>query len=143
MSFSSAEPPCTALQMRLRKITQVHGISWATIECRRDLLSDSILIECVTRAPSAELVEFKHPDGWWQAFKSRWFPRWMKRRWPVQMIVHRVGSMFPDNEFGIPPRNKRDFCVPICSSGTDALFKRLGANYYYHEVLVESEPEMV
>lgn len=24
------------------------------------------------------------PTDWWQHFKSRWFPRWAARRWPVR-----------------------------------------------------------
>ena len=24
------------------------------------------------------------PLDWWQHFKDRWFPKWAKRRWPVQ-----------------------------------------------------------
>jgi hypothetical protein len=27
------------------------------------------------------------PDGWWQAFKDRWFPRWAKARWPVRRVI--------------------------------------------------------
>ena len=25
------------------------------------------------------------PDGLWEHFKERWFPRWLKRRYPVRM----------------------------------------------------------
>ena len=32
-----------------------------------------------------ESVEIEWPDGWVQAFKDRWFPKWAKKRWPVRM----------------------------------------------------------
>lgn len=28
--------------------------------------------------------DVRFPADWWQAFKERWFPRWVNRRWPVQ-----------------------------------------------------------
>jgi len=32
-------------------------------------------------------MRFKAPASWWQHFKRRWFPAWMKRRWPVRLRV--------------------------------------------------------
>lgn len=32
-----------------------------------------------------ESVEVEWPDGWVQALKDRWLPRWAKKRWPVRM----------------------------------------------------------
>lgn len=32
-----------------------------------------------------ELVEY--PADWWQAFKARWFPGWLRRRYPVKMRI--------------------------------------------------------
>ena len=29
-------------------------------------------------------VDKKWPATWWDAFKERWFPQWMLRRWPVE-----------------------------------------------------------
>ncbi len=40
-----------------------------------------------------------YPADWWQAFKQRWFPARMKRRWPVKMhdehIVLRRVATYP------------------------------------------------
>lgn len=27
---------------------------------------------------------YEHPDGWWQAFRQRWFPGWWLKRYPVK-----------------------------------------------------------
>lgn len=31
---------------------------------------------------------YEHPDGWWQAFRARWFPKWWLNRYPVR--THKV-----------------------------------------------------
>lgn len=37
--------------------------------------------------PGKKLCQFSYPSNWWQAFKSRWFPVWLKRRFPVKDYV--------------------------------------------------------
>ncbi len=37
-----------------------------------------------------EYKEVSYPADWWQAFKERWFPKWAKRRWPVEYEVRRI-----------------------------------------------------
>lgn len=34
--------------------------------------------------------EVRYPADWWQAFKGRWFPRWLLRRFPVRETVVRM-----------------------------------------------------
>jgi len=29
-------------------------------------------------------VEIRYPADWWEAFKERWFPRWLLKRYPVK-----------------------------------------------------------
>jgi hypothetical protein len=29
----------------------------------------------------------RYPRDWWEAFKERWFPRFLLRRYPVQYVV--------------------------------------------------------
>ena len=31
-----------------------------------------------------EKIEAKYPHDWCEAFKDRWFPKWVKRRWPIK-----------------------------------------------------------
>jgi hypothetical protein len=30
-----------------------------------------------------DLLEWKYPEDWKEAFKERWFPEWAKKKWPV------------------------------------------------------------
>ena len=31
-----------------------------------------------------EKVEHNYPKDWWEAFKERWFPKWLIRHYPIQ-----------------------------------------------------------
>lgn len=39
----------------------------------------------------------KYPKDWWEAFKERWFPRWLKKRYPIkcQYYVFEPKYYFP------------------------------------------------
>ena len=45
-----------------------------------------------------EIVEVKYPRDWWQHFKLRWFPIWLKKRYPVIFTVEtiKVSCVYPD-----------------------------------------------
>ena len=51
----------------------------------------SVMIEGLSR-PTVSLV---YPRDWWQAFKARWFPRWLKRLTPVDMEHWEVARFCP------------------------------------------------
>jgi hypothetical protein len=36
-----------------------------------------------------------YPRDWWEAFKDRWFPQWLKRKYPVQYQVIQLTSIYP------------------------------------------------
>ena len=37
-----------------------------------------------------KVATVSYPADWWQAFKDRWFPTWVKRRWPVKMVTKTI-----------------------------------------------------
>ena len=37
-----------------------------------------------------------YPSDWWQAFKARWFPSWLKKRFPVRLTKIIAEHMFPE-----------------------------------------------
>lgn len=43
-------------------------------------------------------VEYKHPSDWFQAFKERWYPKWLLKRSPVEYITYKSTDyhMYPD-----------------------------------------------
>jgi hypothetical protein len=51
--------------------------------------------------------EHSYPRTWWDAFKERWFPKWAKRRWPVDYRRVKISGeiIYPDltKEIDFPP----------------------------------------
>lgn len=50
-----------------------------------------------------------YPNGWWEAFKERWFYSWMLRRWPVKMktVAFDVKAVYPTLNYSLPGNNPR------------------------------------
>ncbi len=57
-----------------------------------DYLCDSLTLRIVQMVygRTMEKVEVEYPADWWQAFRERWFPAWVLRRWPVKKTVVRL-----------------------------------------------------
>jgi hypothetical protein len=47
---------------------------------------------------------FKYPTNWWQALKERWFPMWMKKKFPVLYTTQSitVDVIYPDLKISLP-----------------------------------------
>jgi hypothetical protein len=41
--------------------------------------------------------DFEYPADWWQAFKERWFPAWLLKRFPVVRVgyIVEVKALYP------------------------------------------------
>ena len=50
-------------------------------------------------------TELSFPADWWQALKERWFPGWMKARWPVEYKRYHVEAMMWD--WHLPPNGAK------------------------------------
>ena len=46
----------------------------------------------------------RHPDGWWQALRQRFAPRWWLKRYPVREVVHTVSPriIYPQLKIAMP-----------------------------------------
>ena len=84
--------PIETIKLHKEKFTVSQALSKQRIEnCTIDLIEHTKeLLEVRLSAEIwGELVkrqEVCYPKDWWQAFKLRWFPPWMKKRWPVKEI---------------------------------------------------------
>jgi hypothetical protein len=54
-----------------------------------------------------ERKEIKYPANWKEAFKERWFPKWMLERYPVRYTVFIVDAkiLYPNFVYHIPENN--------------------------------------
>ncbi len=48
-----------------------------------------------------EPITITVPEDWWQAFKQRWFPQFLLKRYPARTVTHTwdVKQMYPDIPF--------------------------------------------
>jgi hypothetical protein len=49
-----------------------------------------------TRLPCETIVDFQYPSTWFQQLKERWFPTWLKKKYPVRYSVAKVFRVHPD-----------------------------------------------
>jgi len=43
-------------------------------------------------------IIIEYPDGWWEAFRARWFPKWWLKTHPVKHVKHNIQfrQFYPD-----------------------------------------------
>ena len=88
-----------------------------------EVLHNHVLDKVVIRAAKELLIKnvgqrvISYPDGWREAFKERWFPGWLKKRYPVKYCEHDILAVFPTllDEHPIPPvlRNQNYYLVYV------------------------------
>jgi len=66
-------------------------------------LNDDIVISLRWPVAQRGLLQRQWPLNWKEAVKERWFPAWMKRRWPVQYAHIEIREVLackraPDND---------------------------------------------
>lgn len=87
------------LNVSLKQVMAVH-----LLEAQVDVYFDQFIEALVAEikgyiwSEQHQHIEIEHPRDWWQAFKEKWFLRWMLRRWPVEYTRHvfDVKTMYPD-----------------------------------------------
>lgn len=52
-------------------------------------------IQMFIRALSQPYDSIQYPEDWWQSFKSRWFPCWLEKKFPVKMTVKTFARYCP------------------------------------------------
>ena len=60
----------------------------AVMEQRYDIFHAMMLtLQATVAGRKVDSKEVRYPKDWWQAFKARFFPKWAKKKWPVQETV--------------------------------------------------------
>lgn len=57
--------------------------------------------------PAEEVVNYKSESSAWQLLKSRWFPVWLLKKFPVRYETFRVFILHPDIK--VPDRQERAY----------------------------------
>ena len=61
-----------------------------------DIVSDQIIGRIRYSLAGQEGREIKFPKDWWEAFKERWFPKWLRRKYPVVYRFYQGITLYPD-----------------------------------------------
>ncbi len=79
------------------------------VEQRFDVLRMYVRGHVWGEAESVRRQEVSYPADWWQAFKARWFPRWLLRRFPVRhrTVVLDVRAIYPEFRPALPDQEAR------------------------------------
>lgn len=80
-TFISKELESFAIEPDVQITRSIGGNMVATL--RQDVFGEQVLHETV-----------RYPADWWQAFKERWFPVWLKRQFPVRYEEHEFDARF-------------------------------------------------
>jgi len=57
-------------------------------------------------------IDIEYPKDWWQAFKERWFPKWLLNKYPVIKRYHtlRRNIVYPELKVSLPLNTHRLIC---------------------------------
>lgn len=56
----------------------------------------SIALRVTGHVWGENMGEFKYPADWWQAFKGRYFPYWILKRYPVKYNTVQAAVIYPE-----------------------------------------------
>lgn len=56
----------------------------------------SIIVDFRTLVYGEKIKEIKYPKDWKEAFKERWFPKWLLKRYPVKYYRYNFKLIYPD-----------------------------------------------
>lgn len=107
-----AEARLSPTQMRaLKRVDLQSFLTKQSVELIRAVLDLACLEEPIQEIPA----------DWWQHFKLRWFPKWLKRRFPVKMEWIAAIHKFP--ELDVPPLGREYLHLRVVDS--DKLIRKL------------------
>ena|SRR3990167_8061060 len=84
-------------QFRLREIATEMAIQpkMLVLAERHDPEFNVRVLTMMLKALTQPYHQHVYPADWWQAFKARWFPRWLQRRFPPSMTILRLERYCP------------------------------------------------
>jgi hypothetical protein len=100
MSIFNVERVPLEVEHLIRKFSQDMGISRDNIAIYS--MTETIygieraMYEIRVSLASEQLKEYRYPSDWKQAFKERWFPKWLLKKYPVKYDVLIPKALYPD-----------------------------------------------
>ena len=93
------------LEFKVQNITTCYAIdNQLLLDANRiklEIVNEGIrsMLKATIDILTKEELLVKYPADWWQAFKERWFPKWLKRKHPVKYTECFAQHLFPEQSF--------------------------------------------
>jgi hypothetical protein len=97
----------TKLQFGMQQLLSDQFLLEAPVEFIREHMMSAVMANfhafVWAESKSAKHIEVKYPCDWKEAFKERWFPKWLLNRYPVKYkeIVLDVKAIYPEFRFAM------------------------------------------
>ena len=116
VNYPSEEFVYQTIELELQKVSivkylpeefAIHNLKLST---RRDewLRALVVKLEGYVLSENLERYEFEYPRDWWEAFKERWFPAWLLKRYPVLYTKEVVDLqvLYPKLKVSLPEQQR-------------------------------------
>jgi len=83
-------------------------------------------------------ITVSYPKDWWEAFKDRWFPKWLRKRYPIILQNHTLSRsvVYPDLKVSLP---KNNYKVVFGYTDSESLSRFKDEPYACHMGLSDSD----
>lgn len=109
-------------KVKLHQMVRLDSHVWEHLKVKQfvDIMVDQIILSFQIALAGETLLkqEWRYPASWWQHLKERWFPRWAKRRWPVQYETIRIDAKAVYPKISMPPSEPYQLVVQWSGDGT-------------------------
>jgi hypothetical protein len=70
-------------------------LSDVDIEYMTDSIARNVVYNFRAEVMGQKLDQIKHPADWKEAFKERWFPKWLLEKYPVRYKRYDIKALYP------------------------------------------------
>lgn len=101
------------LQLYYQNVEMAHPLQNLQVHEIRSMMADQIIRTIAWEVAGLKevVVDVRFPVTWWDAFKDRWFPKFMLKRWPAQFREIHVDKMTAFPAISLPPNCGKSIVV--------------------------------
>jgi hypothetical protein len=105
------------MQFHIRSNLSYEILKQSKLNLRKhlDLLSNSMLLDLTTYIlqENIKTIECRYPADWKEAFKDRWFPDWLKKKYPVKWVHEKLDKIVLYNQLSLPDQPYHTFLTQV------------------------------
>ena len=85
------------IRLNIKKLCVIHNVKREVLEFDwgRSSIAEMLFFTLTRNIASQVIREITYPETWWDAFKAKWFPCWLERKFPVKYKKWKAVEMYP------------------------------------------------